>query len=125
MTHSIQYHNDILVLPGGSIEDTFTLLKLRELHAHMEERTVMYQLNPTTVALMDIDLEPDFFLSPSRRPFTIERDKFTAYMDGIKHHELENLEVGVFQKEYLNGQLIISRNLWPERTSDGEKKANL
>ena len=213
MTHAIQYHNNILVPPGGSLEDTFTLLKLRELHAHMEEITVCHQLNPRTdhfyglvvkekkkegatqeqaeryartqfikkhwenspstplqingnniylpqdvsrfwntaynrisyrnilrgpirqrqntdlkpairknVALMDIDLKPEFFLSPSQRPFEIEKDKFTAYMDGIKHHELENLEVGTFQKEYLNGQLIISRNLHPKRTSDGEKR---
>jgi hypothetical protein len=54
MTHSIQYHNNILVLPGGSLEDTFTLLKLRELHAHIEERTVMYQLHPTTVAFIGL-----------------------------------------------------------------------
>ena len=216
MTHSIQTKLGIQIAPGASFENRFKIFKLNELHAHLEEATVTYQLNPKTdhfygllfdskikeglspkeaekitrtfyvkkfwentpsvpvrangeniylsheqtrtwtsiydffsyfnaiwgrkgkadssppvqwhfekyVDLMDIDLKGDFFSQIT--PFHATEERFVGYMDNLKSRELENLDVGILSKTYINGILVSIRNIHPSnRATDGLKKVSL
>ena len=75
------------------------------------------------IQIMDVDLKPDFFLSPEITGFRVLENKFIGYLNGIKRHELHCLEEGLFEKRYKDGKLLDIRFIRPRPSkTDGEKK---
>ena len=67
------------------------------------------------VALMGIDLKPEFFTSPEHSPFRLNERRFISYVDGIKDAEKEQLVIGTFSKAYINGQLVNARVMFSKK----------
>ena len=74
------------------------------------------------IQIMEVDIKPEFFLSPETSSFRLQKNKLTTYLNGIRRQELHMLDEGKLEKEYKNGELLYIR-LHPQNDSpkDGDK----
>lgn len=74
------------------------------------------------IQIMDVDLKPDFFLSPETTGFRVLENKLVGYMNGIKRQEIMMLDEGVFEKNHENGELTYVRFLQNETIDQNAEK---
>ena len=75
------------------------------------------------IQAMEVDIQPEFFISPETSAFRLEKNKLTTFLNGIRRQEIHILDEGKLEKEYKNGELLYIR-LHPQKSSKTKGNKN-